>query len=137
MPAQKRHIQPAELTRRKGGKLGIQIGRRGEDRAGYVAAFDAIAAYHESHKLTSRRENLLTRIFGDGRRSANSATEGHWCPEKLKEKSQGTRRCGIPIMIRLRQFNQRLAILESWFNRVIWDSENRLKMRPKIADLTR
>jgi hypothetical protein len=44
VPAQKRHIEPAELPRRESWKLRIEVGGRGKDRARHITTFDAIAA---------------------------------------------------------------------------------------------
>src|SRR5262245_4777857 len=46
VPAQERHVDPAQLTRRKRRKLRVQIGGRAEDCAGHIALVDVITANH-------------------------------------------------------------------------------------------
>jgi hypothetical protein len=57
--AQQWHIEPSELPGGKSGKLRVQVGRRGENRARHIGAIDPISANHEGNKLSRGGENLI------------------------------------------------------------------------------
>ncbi|MCI0493272.1 MAG: hypothetical protein L0Z07_10080 [Planctomycetes bacterium] len=61
MPTQQRNVEPPRLSSGQGGKLGIQIGRRGEDRAGdvvFLAAVNKVRKFFVAERNLSRFRGL-------------------------------------------------------------------------------
>ncbi len=60
--AEHRHVEPAELAGGQGGKLGVEVGRGGEDGAGDVFRLDVVAADQEGDELARGREDFLAVV---------------------------------------------------------------------------
>ena len=86
--AHQRHVPPAQLPRRQGRKLGVQVVRRGKNRAGDVFRLDAVLADHQRQQLPRGLENLFRTIIFRGRGAADSSAKHHSFPYVF-------RRCSI------------------------------------------
>jgi hypothetical protein len=68
--AQQRHVEPAQLPRRKRGKLGVDVRRCREQRAGDIARLDSVDADHQAQQLPRRNEDFLALVMINRRRAA-------------------------------------------------------------------
>ena len=69
--AEHRHVDPAQLPRRQGRKLRVQVGGGRKNRAAHVFRPDAVPVDHLRQQLAGRLENLLAAVPGGGRGPAD------------------------------------------------------------------